>query len=118
MAGAGHSGGVQEDDVVPSAPPLDLMDQVGGYESTSFDAGESGEFFESVTLPVDNWRRCQISSFVPSLLAICPASKRLIGAEADWPCPQSHSSVSPFLNFLKKKKPFFKIFFYFFKFFF
>jgi hypothetical protein len=41
LAGAGHSGGVQEDDVVPSAPPLDLMDQVGGYESTSFDAGKS-----------------------------------------------------------------------------
>jgi len=37
---AGHSGGVQEDDVTPSAPPLDLMDQVSGYESTSFDAGE------------------------------------------------------------------------------
>lgn len=36
--GAGHSGGVQEDDVTPSAPPLDLMDQVSGYESTSFDA--------------------------------------------------------------------------------
>ena len=36
----GHSGGVQEDDVTPSAPPLDLMDQVSGYESTSFDAGE------------------------------------------------------------------------------
>jgi len=33
-----HSGGVQEDDVTPSAPPLDLMDQVSGYESTSFDA--------------------------------------------------------------------------------
>ncbi len=36
---AGHSGGVQEDDVTPSAPPLDHMDQVYGYETTSFDAG-------------------------------------------------------------------------------
>lgn len=36
---AGHSGGVQEDDVTPSAPALDHMDQVYGYESTSFDAG-------------------------------------------------------------------------------
>ncbi|XP_057376317.1 protein SSUH2 homolog isoform X2 [Daphnia carinata] len=33
-----HSGGVQEDDVAPSAPPLDHMDQVYGYETTSFDA--------------------------------------------------------------------------------
>ena len=40
LALPGHSGGVQEDDVTPSAPPLDLMDQVSGYESTSFDAGE------------------------------------------------------------------------------
>ena len=37
----GHSGGVQEDDVAPSAPPLDHMDQVFGYEATSFDAGNS-----------------------------------------------------------------------------
>lgn len=36
---SGHSGGVQEDDVAPSAPPLDHMDQVYGYETTSFDAG-------------------------------------------------------------------------------
>lgn len=34
----GHSGGVQEDDMAPSAPPLDHMDHVYGYESTSFDA--------------------------------------------------------------------------------
>ncbi|XP_057376319.1 protein SSUH2 homolog isoform X3 [Daphnia carinata] len=38
MPSGGHSGGVQEDDVAPSAPPLDHMDQVYGYETTSFDA--------------------------------------------------------------------------------
>lgn len=36
----GHSGGVQEDDMAPSAPPLDHMDHVNGYEATSFDARE------------------------------------------------------------------------------
>lgn len=33
-----HSGGVQEDDVTPSAPPLDHMEPISGYEATSFDA--------------------------------------------------------------------------------
>ena len=36
---AGHSGGVEESDVTPSAPALDHMDHVYGYETTSFDAG-------------------------------------------------------------------------------
>lgn len=30
-----------DDEPEPSAPPLELMDQVGGYEQASFDAGKS-----------------------------------------------------------------------------
>ncbi|XP_065569031.1 protein SSUH2 homolog isoform X2 [Artemia franciscana] len=33
-----HSSEVPEDAVVPSAPPLDLMDQLTGYEMTSYDS--------------------------------------------------------------------------------
>ncbi len=46
---AGHSGGVEESDVTPSAPALDHMDQVYGYETTSFDAGSFFFFILSVS---------------------------------------------------------------------
>lgn len=47
----GHSGGVQEDDMAPSAPPLDHMDHVFGYESTSFDARNPAQFSRLVRRP-------------------------------------------------------------------